>query len=94
MISTVRQKLLTIHHLTDDLVPNSNNNSRIIEILTERAGLLDELGESDEAQADRSAVRHIERPPNRDHSQLSYGRAAQIELQGIAERNGMRDLFR
>ena len=92
-MNDVRQKLLTVHQLTDKLVVNGNNNPRIIEILTERAGLLDELGESDEAQADRSAVRRIERFPNGDHSQISCGRAAQIELQGIVERNGMRDLF-
>ena len=93
-MADVKQKLLALRQLTDDLVVHSKNNPRIIQTLTERAGLLDELGESDEAQDDRFGVRRIERHPNEDHSQLCYERAGNIELQGIAERNGMRDLFR
>ena len=90
----VKQKLLALRQLTNDLMVHGNNNPRIIQILTERAGVLDELGESDGASADRLAVRPIERFPNEDHFQLCFERAVNIELQGIAERNGMGDLFR
>ena len=89
----VKQKLLALRQLTNDLMVHGNNNSRIIQILTERAGVLAELGESGGAAADRLAVRRIERHPNEDHCQLCFERASNIELQGIAERNGMRDLF-
>ena len=92
-MADIKQKLLDLLQLTNNLMPFGSNNPRLIQILTERAGVLAELGESSEASADRRAVRDIERSPNEDHFQLSCERASNIKLQEIAERNGMGDLF-
>ena len=89
----VKQKLLDLRQLTNDLMVFGENNPRLIQILTERAGVLTELGESGGAAADRLAVRGIEGSPNEDHFQLSFERASNIKLQEIAERNGMGDLL-
>ena len=91
-MADVKQKLLDLLQLTNDLMP-ADNNPRIIQILTERARVLAELGESGGVAADRLAVRLIERSPNEDHFQLSFERNINIKLQEIAERNGKGDLF-
>ena len=91
-MADVKQKLLALLQLTNDLMP-ADNNPRRIQILTKRAEVLAELGESVGAAADRLAVRDIERSPNEDHFELSIERASNIKLQEIAERNGMKGLF-
>ena len=47
------QKLQTVRDLSQEIAVSVVNVERIIEILTERARSLEELGEHDEARRDR-----------------------------------------
>lgn len=94
-VSETRQKLLTVRKLNDELIEKGfiNDTQRIIDILTERAQLLDALEEPDEAQTDRITARFIERHPHETHSEKCFKRAGEINLRVIAERNEIPGLF-
>lgn len=90
-----RQKLLTVRELNDELIEKGfiNDTQRIVDILIERAQLLDALGEFDDAQADKITARFIQRHPSETHREKCFKRAGEINLPAIAERNGMGGFF-
>ena len=87
----VIDKLQTARNLGYDLVHTVpfNETQKMIEILTERANLLDDLNASDEAREDRHAAEYIRKHPHENHS-LRCCKRAEIDLVAIAERNGIR----
>ena len=91
-MSDMRQKLQTVRDLSQEIAVSVVNNriERIIEILTERAKSLEELGEHDEARKDKQAARFIRRRPYDSHFQRCCERAAVINLAVLVERNGIR----
>ena len=64
-MSDMRQKLQAVRDLSQEIAVSVVNNriERIIEILTERAKLLEELGEHDEARRDGQAAQIYPKSP-------------------------------
>lgn len=91
-MSDMRQKLQTVLDLSQEIAVSVVNDriERIIEILTERAKLLEELGDHDEAQRDRQTARFIRSRPYDSHFQRCCERVVMINLAVLAERNGVR----
>ena len=92
-MDAIEEKIKNVHYLSKDLVLTGimGEPFKTAELLRERARLLDELGESYEAQADRLAARFIRNHPDKSHFQLCCKRAAEIDLEAIAAQNGVRD---
>ena len=91
-MSDIRQKLQIVRDLSQEIAVSVVNDriERTIEILTERARSLEELGEHGEARRDRQAARFIRSRPYDSHFQRCCERVAVINLAVLAERNGVR----
>ena len=89
-MNEIEQKIQTVKDLSDELVPCAGQPHRIVDILTERADVLDELEDNSTAHDDRINAGNVQRHP-RLASQIACERAGEINYDMLAHRNGVSD---